>query len=130
MTSLVLAAGLALAACGGQGEAVKSPTRTAPTAAEVTIRGVAFAPRTITVQRGVTVTWVNDDPVEHTVTSGRQAVQGVPGVGGGAPARASGLFDATLDQRGERFSFSFERPGRYDYFCRVHPGMTALVVVS
>ena len=130
MTSLVLAAGLALAACGGQDEGAKAPKRTAGTPTRVTIRGVAFSPSTITVQRDVTVTWVNDDPVEHTVTSGRQAVQGVPGVGGGTPSRASGLFDATLDERGERFSFSFERPGRYDYFCRVHPGMKAIVVVS
>jgi plastocyanin len=96
----------------------------------VTISGVTFSPATITVPRGGNVMWVNDDPVEHTVTSGRQAVQGVPGVGGGTPARASGLFDATLDRRGERFSFTFERTGRYNYFCRVHPGMKAIVVVS
>ena len=130
MASLVFAAGLALAACGGQGEGVRAPNRAAAPLARVTISGVAFSPSAITVQRDVSVTWVNEDPVEHTVTSGRQAVQGVPGVGGGTPARASGLFDATLVQRGERFSFSFERPGRYDYFCRVHPGMKAIVVVS
>lgn len=96
----------------------------------MTISGVAFAPTTMTVPTGATVTWVNDDPIEHTVTSGRQAVQGVPGVGGGTPARASGLFDATLDGRRERFSFTFTRPGRYKYFCRVHAGMKALVVAA
>jgi plastocyanin len=96
----------------------------------VTIAGVAFSPRVITINTGERVTWVNDDPVVHTVTSGRQAVQGVPGVSEGNPARPSGLFDATLDRRGERFSFKFLRPGRYEYFCRLHVGMRAVVVVS
>ncbi len=96
----------------------------------MTIAGVAFSPRAITINTGHRVTWVNDDPVEHTVTSGRQAVQGVPGISEGNPARPSGLFDATLDRRGERFTFTFLRAGRYEYFCRVHVGMKAVVLVS
>ena len=94
------------------------------------IAGVAFSPRVITINTGERATWVNEDPVEHTVTSGRQAVQGVPGVSEGNPSRPSGLFDATLDSRNERFSFTFPRPGRYEYFCRAHVGMKAVVVVS
>ncbi|HEX8100198.1 MAG TPA: hypothetical protein VF660_08370, partial [Actinomycetota bacterium] len=93
-TSLAVLATIALAACASN--EARAPTRATPRAPRVTIMGVAFSPATITVPRGGSVTWLNDDPIKHTLTSGRQAVQGVPGVGGGTPARPSGVFDATL----------------------------------
>jgi len=30
----------------------------------------------------------------------------------------------------QSFSFSFEKPGRYAYYCSIHPKMTGKVVVS
>ena len=55
-----------------------APTATAETAprvaavteATVTITNLAFQPHTQIVATGATVTWQNDDPVAHTVTSG------------------------------------------------------------
>ena len=35
----------------------------------VEIKNFSFQPSSITVSQGTTVTWVNNDPAEHTVTS-------------------------------------------------------------
>jgi plastocyanin len=93
------------------------------------VDGLAFAPRELEVSAGTTVEWRNEDPVQHTVTSGTKGEQGVPGVSEGKPDRADGLFDDELAP-GAAFSFTFDKPGTYEYFCRIHGGMTGTVVVD
>ena len=72
-----------------------------------------FAPASITVQPGTTVTWANQGGF-HTVTS------------------SSGLFNQQLAAAGTNFSFTFSTPGTYSYFCQPHQalGMTGTVVVA
>lgn len=73
-----------------------------------------IAPTRLTVEPGVTVTWVNEDTVPHTVTAGtRQS--------------ANDLFDFELVPGGE-FEFTFEEPGVYEYFCRYHPETAEILV--
>ena len=79
--------------------------------AAVHINQFAFAPAVLTVPAGATVTWVNDDEETHTVTS------------------ASGAFGSSGLGHEEGFSQTFARPGRYEYFCALHPHMKATVVV-
>ncbi|MBO0876741.1 MAG: cupredoxin domain-containing protein [Pseudonocardia sp.] len=79
----------------------------------VTIQGFAYAPATLTVKAGTTVTWTNQDQDPHTVTS----------VNGG-PLRSPTLTN------GQSFRYSFSTPGHFDYLCTVHPFMTATVVVT
>ena len=99
-------------------------------ASEVAVVNIAYSPGTITVEAGTEVVWVNEDAaVRHTVTSGIPAEDGVPGVSKGKPARPDGEFDGDLPDGGE-FRFTFERAGTYAYFCKVHPSMTAEVVVE
>ena len=69
---------------------------------EVVIKGVAFVPAAIEVDAGTEVRWVNEDAVDHTVTSGIQRKQGVPGVEEDQPARPDGLFDERLPEQGRR----------------------------
>jgi plastocyanin len=83
----------------------------APAAAEVRIAEHRFAPDTVTVQRGTTVRWVNDDDDPHTVTSDKEAFAS-PG----------------MDKR-EAWTFTFAAPGTYTYHCALHPTMTGTVVV-
>lgn len=114
---------LVLAACA---PASDGPMETEPTEepnggpaageVEVIMRDIAFQPEEITVAPGTTVTWVNEDGIAHTATSGTR----------GNP---TDMFDETLDGGGS-FSFTFEEPGTYDYFCRFHPGMSGVVVVE
>jgi plastocyanin len=74
-----------------------------------------FAPETVTVRAGDTVTWVNDGRIVHTAT-GWDA--------------ARGLWDSGLLQPGQSFSFRFAQPGTYPYLCVVHPvEMRGTVVV-
>lgn len=89
------------------------PTAPAQATAMVTIQNFAFSPATLTVAPGTTVIWTNSDSVAHTVTSDT-----------GAWAASAPL--AT----GQRFSFTFAKPGTYQYHCSIHPMMKARVIVS
>ena len=103
VTALAVAA-LAAGALASQG---------APAAdAKVQIDQYAFLPQRITVKPGTTVTWTNDDDDSHTVASSNK------------------LFKSKALDTGDKFSFTFTTPGRYDYFCSLHPHMTGAVVVE
>ncbi len=78
----------------------------------VSIVDLSFQPATMEVSLGEAVTWNNDDDVGHTVTA------------------RDGAFNSGVLAVGDAFSTTFEAPGRYDYFCAIHPEMTASVVVS
>jgi plastocyanin len=119
---LSAAALLALAAGCGGGDSPSRPDTTAPAspaaapeaAARVTIDQFAYSPRELTVTAGTRVTWVNRDDVPHTVTSSEK------------PRHFS---SGTLDTDQE-FTHLFTTPGTYEYFCAVHPKMTAKVIVK
>jgi plastocyanin len=119
-------------ACGDPGEAA-SVTQTSSgqgDSAEITIRGVAFAPAEIQVEAGTEVRWMNEDAVDHTVTSGIQRKQGVPGVEEDKPARPDGMFDERLPRQGDVFTFTFDDPGTFAYYCDVHAGMSGEITVD
>ena len=78
----------------------------------VTISEFAFAPATLTITAGDTVTWTNEDPVAHTATS------------------TTGAFDSGDIDQGSSYSFTFTTPGTYDYLCTPHPTMTGRIVVQ
>src|ERR1700733_5898849 len=65
-----------------------TPSATAPAApvsgSQVTIDGFAFAPATLTVSAGTSVTWTNRDEEPHTVVAGDGSVHS-PRLGTGAP---------------------------------------------
>ena len=125
-----------LGACGGgSGEATSAGSGEATSAGSqenstVTVEGIAFLPRELTVEVGDTVEWVNKDEVDHTVTSGEAGEQGVPGVDEGTPPEPDGLFDDELKRAGSTSSFTFDEPGTFIYFCRVHASMTGVVTVE
>lgn len=78
----------------------------------VDITDFSFQPATISVPVGTTVTWTNQDSVDHTVTS------------------QDGLFDSGIVGEGESFSYTFMEPGNYAYFCSIHPSMRGMVTVT
>jgi plastocyanin len=82
----------------------------------VDISGFAFVPQTQNIGVGDSVTWVNNDVVPHTATSG-----------GPSP---NGLWDSGFLSMGEMFSHTFNQAGTFPYYCTVHPEMTASVVVQ
>ncbi len=80
---------------------------------EVSMKDIKFAPESITVGAGDTVTWVNDDSVGHDVT-GDNFKSGDPGA----------------MQSGDTYAHAFEKAGTFDYVCTVHPGMEGSVTVE
>lgn len=78
----------------------------------------AYSPNPIQIERGDTVTWVNEDFDPHIVTSG-SFMDGDVG----------DEFDS--GHMGPHSSFSFiEDSGQLDYFCELHPNMVGTVQVE
>ncbi len=95
----------------------------------VTIKGLRFEPRTVTVKAGTTVRWVNLDETVHDVTSGK-ALTGREARGRKRVRFPDGRFSSGTFGKGEAFTFTFEEEGVYPYFCNVHPFMKGVVVVT
>ena len=113
--SLAAAAVLALSAPAFAADADQPTQVAAVTApATVTIDNFAFAPTTLTVAPGTKVTWNNKDEEPHTVLS----------ADGGKTFKSDAL------DTDDKFSFTFDKPGTYKYFCSVHPHMVGTIVVK
>lgn len=83
---------------------------------------MAFSPKTIIIQPGDTVTWVNDVAEEHNVVSYPD----------GYPKGAKLLSSPNLTKKNERWSHRFLVEGTYEYHCIPHLplGMHGTVIVS
>ena len=78
----------------------------------VAIRDFSYTPKVLTVRAGDTVHFVNRDSEAHTVT-----VQG-------------GKIDSGGLDTGDAWSYRFTHPGKYAYFCSLHPYMRGTIVVK
>jgi plastocyanin len=79
----------------------------------------AYDPNPVTVGVGENVTWVNDDPDPHTVTSGSFATP-----------EAGQEFDSGYMGPNRSFTHRFDTAGEYEYFCIIHPNMVGTVIVG
>ncbi len=96
---------------------------------EISISSLMFMPTSITIKAGSTVTWTNDEPISHTVTSGK--FTGVDtNTGLRSDQTPDALFDERLSGQGDSFSYTYTTPGTYYYYCDVHYGMNATVIVT
>jgi plastocyanin len=92
---------------------ISAMTSAAPApAASVQIDNFTFKAPTVTVKAGTTVTWTNGDDIPHTVVA------------------KDGSFKSTVLDTGDRFSFTFAKPGQFGYFCSLHPHMTGVIIVK
>jgi plastocyanin len=80
----------------------------------VTIDNFAFGPALLVVAPGTKVTWTNKDEEPHTVTS----------------ADGGKLFKSEALDTDDKFSFTFDKPGTYKYFCSIHTHMVGTIVVK
>ena len=96
------------------GAAMVSIPASQPAAVSVNIDNFTFQPKELQIAVGTTVTWKNADDVPHTATS-----KGKPQ-----------LFDSGAMDTDDKFSFTFSKPGKYTYYCKVHPHMTGVVIVK
>lgn len=77
---------------------------------DVEIKNYKYIPQNVTVKIGQTVRWTNNDTVLHDV------------VGSG--------IESDYLQRGEKFTYTFEEEGTYQYICTLHPWMEGEVIVG
>jgi len=96
----------------GTSAAVAPPQMTNEMSVGVKIDNFSFSPPNLEIKAGTTVTWTNADDIPHTVVSNDKA------------------FKSKVLDTDQRFSFTFDKPGTYPYFCSLHPKMTAKVVVQ
>jgi plastocyanin len=77
-----------------------------------------FDPSDVTIPVGSEVIWSNQDKLSHTVTSGNASIG------------ADGKFNSNVLRLHDSFSYIFSQPGRYSYYCIMHPWMNGMVTVS
>jgi|SRR5690242_4934672 len=82
------------------------------TGSDVSIKNFAFTSNNISVTKGTTVKWTNNDGVTHTVTAD------------------DGSFDSGSLTNGASFSHTFSTAGTYTYHCSIHTTMTGTVTVQ
>ncbi|MDA1096821.1 MAG: hypothetical protein O3B84_06150 [Chloroflexi bacterium] len=70
----------------------------------------------LTVAVGTIVTWVNEDPIAHTATSGK-------------PTGTTRIWDSNTIMFGGSFSRELPESGVFPYYCVFHHGMRATITV-
>ena len=81
-----------------------------------------FEPRRVDIAVGDTVTWVNEEAMEHNIMTYPD----------GYPEGAEGFESPFLEKAGETWSYTFDREGVYEYHCLPHMimGMRGTVFVG
>jgi len=132
MTLVVaLAPLLALAACGGGSGSTAATKAAAPAAskpgATVNIPLLSFDPVTTTIKAGQTVTWVNGNDINHVLVEGTYKVDS-------SMLRTDETDDKTFNlvvaKKGDTVGHTYAKAGTFTYYCTIHKGMNATVVVT
>lgn len=79
---------------------------------EVVISNLSFQPASITVGRGSTIVWRNQDTVAHTVTA------------------EDGSFGSGTIVTGDTFEQRFDKVKTYTYSCSIYPEMKGTIIVK
>ena len=104
----------ALILISGLGNSTQTATSIAQetSAARVAIDNYTFKAPSTVITVGSSVTWKNLDDDPHTVTA------------------VDGSFDSKGLAQGDTFTYRFTKPGKYMYYCKVHPMMRGTVIVK
>ena len=112
--ALVAAGAIALGGCSLYGGSNSPSSSTSPASSvdsnAVNIQNFAFNPGTMTVKKGTTVTWANNDSAQHQIKST--------------------TFNSSQLSKGQSFSFTFNDAGTFDYSCAIHPSMLGKIIVE
>jgi amicyanin len=115
----------ALAACGGSssggstvtpgtgGSSASSAATNTSSGPTVQIKNFSFQPASLTVKPGTKVTFIQMDSVPHNAT-----------------AAGANPFKTPTLSKGQKYTVTFTKPGKYSYICTIHPYMHGTIVVS
>ncbi|HEY8007843.1 MAG TPA: cupredoxin family copper-binding protein [Methylocella sp.] len=79
---------------------------------QVNIDNFTFKPKDLTVKAGTAIVFLNRDDIPHSVVE------------------TNGAFHSKALDTDESFSYTFTKPGTYDFFCGLHPQMKGKIVVT
>jgi plastocyanin len=117
LTIPVLLLALFAAACGGDddGGGEESASSEACPSGSVVIKmvDIKFDPEDATAGVGQEICWVNEDTIEHNAVD-----------------EQGGKFKSELFGKGKTYTTTIDEPGKIDYVCTVHPGMTGTIDVT
>lgn len=77
----------------------------------VIVKNFSFSPTTLTVATGTRVTWKFEDSAQHTVSADDKS-----------------FLSPALNSE-QTYSFTFAKPGTYQYICSIHQYMKGTVIV-
>jgi plastocyanin len=83
-----------------------------PDSGQIVMKNYMFAPNSVTIKAGASVTWANKDDEPHAVVSD------------------TGLFRSGAVDTDETFSFKFDKPGTYHFTGSIHPRMVGSIIVE
>ncbi len=126
MTTRLIVSLLACAAIAGCGSSSSSKSKSTSTSSgqpaassssssgTVTVKAANFAfdPKSVTVKKGQTVKWVNEDSAPHNVTSD------------------DGTLKSKDFSQGGSFTYKATKAGTFNYVCTIHPQMKATLIVQ
>ncbi len=84
----------------------------AATTKNVNIYGTTFSPKSVTITAGDTITWVNKDNDTHQVYADK------------------GQYVSPVLKTNQKWSFTFQAAGTYNYKDELHPKITATIIVK
>ncbi len=116
--SMILTLFFAFSSCSKSNSYSNNSPVSKPNPNQVIMQNTSYNPQTLTIAKGDTVTWVNKDSFDHTVTSG-------------TPGHPSGLFDSGNIGPNGTFSYVFNSTGTFPYYCKIHlDKMTGTIIVQ
>jgi plastocyanin len=113
---------LGVAACGddddggggGGGDGGGAASASCPSGSvEIKMVDIKFEPKDATANVGQEICWINEDTIDHN-----------------AVAESGADFESELFGQGETFTTTVDRPGRVEYVCTIHPGMTGTLQIT
>lgn len=127
----IVALGVVAAGCGNSNKSgsrdssssggTKAPKSSAPAKStakpdvKVVMKNIQFVPMNITVKKGQTVQWTNNDSVTHNVTKDS---------GPGASFKSANV------NPGGKYQTTLDTPGKIHYLCTIHPNQTGTITVK
>ena len=76
-----------------------------------------YLPLNLEIKKHTTVTWANEDSVPHNIQSQDEF------------GKVTDIFNSPPLNTGDRFDFTFEESGVYNYYCSFHPWRVGVVTV-
>ena len=77
---------------------------------EIIIDNFAFTPQELIINSWTTIIWKNNHNVVHTIVS-------------------QNLFESKTLKKWDEFTFTFNSPGEYNYYCSIHPSMRGRIII-